>query len=436
MSRRTTRRRILKAAGASLALPFLPSLLPRSARAASRPEPPRLLVYNIANGLNVGLLDDPGAPDPYGVLSPLDHTLAKRRTVVTGLRMASVAQTMDHEYALPCLLTDVAVENMYVLPYDCGISCDQVAARQIGRDTPFPSMQLAVATPFEPITPNGYVYSTRMSWASATTPLPAIESPRQLFDQMFAGSDAGATREEIERRSRLKRSVLDSVLDGVTSLGPRLGTQDRAKLDEYATAVRELERRLDQLEENTCPAPDAPASDLDLQSTIGAFVDLMVVALQCDLTRVITFLSSPTSGQATYPFLGIESGHHTLSHAFVPGQTDDATLQLMDIQRWHAGVFAGLAQRLAELEVGEDGEDLLSQTLLVLTSEFSDPAWHSSWPLPFVLAGGEAHGVAQGRSLHFTPGTPHSNLLRAFVAYTGADPGDFGPTSTGTANLG
>ncbi|MEO0600620.1 MAG: hypothetical protein AAF211_04235, partial [Myxococcota bacterium] len=126
MSHGPNRRRILQAAGASLALPFLPSLLSRKARAAMKAEPPRLLVYNIANGLNVGLLDDPDAADPYGVLQPLEDRLAARRTVVTGLRMASVAETMDHEYTLPCLLTDVSVSRMFNLPYDCGISCDQV----------------------------------------------------------------------------------------------------------------------------------------------------------------------------------------------------------------------------------------------------------------------------------------------------------------------
>ncbi|MEO0606331.1 MAG: DUF1552 domain-containing protein, partial [Myxococcota bacterium] len=258
---------------------------------------------------------------------------------------------------------------------------------------------------------------------------------RQLFDQMFAGADPDATQEEVDRRARLKRSVLDNLLEGVSSVESKLNAPDRAKLDEYTTSVRELERRIDQLEEKVCPVPEAPDADLDLPGRIGAFVDLMVVALQCDLTRVITFLSSPTSGQATYPFLGIEAGHHTLSHGFVPGSTNQETMELMDIQRWHAGVFAELGRRLQEIPVGEEGDDLLGQTLLVLTSEFSDPAWHSAWPQPFVLAGGESHGVRQGRSLHFTPGTPHSNLLRAMIAYTGADPGNFGPTSTGTADL-
>lgn len=433
MSHGLNRRRILKAAGASLALPFLPSMWSSKARAAMAAEPNRLLIYTVANGLNIGTSGNPNDPDPENVLEHLDANLADRRTIFTGLRMASVAESMDHEYTLPCLLTDVSVSNMYTLPYDCGVSCDQVAAAQIGRDTPFPSMQLAVPTSFEPITPNGFIYSTRMSWSSATTPLPPIESPRQLFDQMFAGQDSAATAAELERRARLKRSVLDSVLTGVSDLEPKLNAPDRAKLDEYTTAVRELERRLDQLEANTCPVPEAPNGGLDLENSIGAFVDLMVLALQCDMTRVITFLSSPTSGQATYPFLGITSGHHTLSHGF--GFNNAYTRDLMAIQRWHAGVFAQIGERLAEIPVGENGDDLLGKTLLVLTSEFTDPAWHSAWPQPFVLAGGEAGGVRQGRVLAMPSGTPHSNLLRSMIAFTGAEPGDFGPTSTGEVDL-
>lgn len=186
-------------------------------------------------------------------------------------------------------------------------------------------------------------------------------------------------------------------------------------------------RIIDSVDVDWARGPDAPTAR-------GAFVDLMVLALQCDLTRVIPFLSSPTSGQATYPFRGIDSGHHTLSHGFVSGSNNGATLNLMAIQRWHTAVFAGLAQRLAAIPVGES-DDLLSKTLMVLASEFSDPAWHSAWPQPFVIAGGEAGGVRQGR-VHANPvGTPHSNLLRVMIAFTGANPGDFGPTSTGTSEL-
>ncbi|MEN0061416.1 MAG: DUF1552 domain-containing protein [Myxococcota bacterium] len=434
MSQRLHRRRILQAAGASLALPFLPSMWSSKARAAMRTEPNRLLVYTIANGLNVGLDEDPDNPDPRGVLSPLAH-LQDRGSVITGLRMVPMARSQDHEYSLPCLLTDVEVSRMNSLPYDCGISCDQVAAAQIGQDTPFPSMQLAISTPFQPITPNGYVYATRMSWASETTPLPPIEQPRQLFDQMFAGVDPGATQEQIDRRARLKRSVLDGMLSSVSSLETKLNAPDRLKLDQYTTSVRELERRIDQLEENTCPVPEAPGGQLDLENSIQAFVELMVVALQCDLTRVITFLSSPTSGQATYPFLGITGNHHTLSHEFVPGGQSPSIRDLMTIQRWHVGVFAGLADRLAEIPVGENDDDLLSKTLLVLNSEFTDPSYHSAWPVPFVLVGGEAGGVVQGRPLHFPSGTPHSNLLRSMIKFTGADETDFGTTATETIDL-
>lgn len=432
MSRAFTRRQALRTAAATLWLPWLPSLAPRSAWGAAPDIPKRLLVYHVANGLNVG---DPGQAadnvDPGGVLAPLDP-LAKRMSVVTGLRNRAVDAMSDHEPCTPSLLSDKAPTRYFNGPFDCGITCDQFAAQQIGGETPFPSLQLGAATRFEPISPHGRTYSARLSWASPTVPMPPTEVPRQLFDRMFGGSDDGLTKEERERRRVMRSSVLDSVLGNVGSLEGRLNSADRVKLDQYTTSVRELELRIQALEDQVCPTPEAPPSNLPLKDTIEAMRDLMVIALQCDYTRVLTFMSSPSSSYAVYDWLGVTEQHHTVSHTYEKSQRmRDA---LYAIQTWHSEIMLDLVSQL-EAVPSDDGGDLLSHTLVVYTSEFTEPNAHDSHPLPFVLFGGEAGGVRQGRQLAVQGGTSHANLLRSFIRYTGADPEGFGPNATGEVDL-
>lgn len=431
MSLKLTRRQALRSAAATLWLPFLPSVAPRSAWAAAPAEPRRLLFYFIANGLIIGDSNNAATnPDPYDILSPLDAMVA-RRTIVTGLDNKTVGSFSDHEPCTPALLSDVAPRNYFSGPFDAGVTCDQVAARQVGGHTPFPSLQLGANTQFEPISPHGRTYSARISWASPETPLPPTEVPRQLFDSMFAGYDAEATEEEIARRSALRKSVLDSVMDHLGDLEGSLNPTDRQKLDQYTTSVRELEQRIEGLEDSQCPVPDRPPASLAFKETVEQMAELMFVALQCDYTRILTFMSSPSSSYMVYDWLGASSNHHVLSHDWNFRESSRQTL--LAIQRWHTEIVAGLCQRMADTTMG-DGSDLLSNTLVVLLSEFSDPASHDSHPVPFVLIGGEAGGVAQGRHLHFDR-RPHSNLLRSFIRYTGADPEGFGPNATGEIDL-
>ncbi len=424
-----TRRKALRSAASTLWLPMFPSLMPRSARAATPAVPQRLLIYFVANGLTVGDGSPPDDYDEYGILTPLDP-MASRRLVVSGLRNKTVNSFSDHEPCTPALLSDVAPNN-YSGPFDVGITADQFAAGQIGGETPFRSLQLGVNTAFEPISPNGKTYSARISWSNPTTPLPPTEVPKQLFDSMFAGYDPDLTEAEIDRRTELRKSVLDSVLDHVNHLETSLNPTDRTKLDQYTSSIRDLEQRIEDLQENTCAVPDSPASTLDYVATVEAFVDLMIIALECDFSRVMTFMSAPSSSYQVYDWLGHTRNHHVISHGWRSGADQD---RLIGIQRWHTDVVNGMCTRLAAIQA-EDGSDMLSNTLVVLTSEFTDPASHDSHPLPFVLLGGENGGVRQGRHMHLTGNPSHANMLRAMIQYVGADPGDFGPNHTETLDL-
>ncbi|MBX2798712.1 MAG: DUF1552 domain-containing protein [Myxococcales bacterium] len=431
MTVKASRRQFLRSAASTLWLPFLPSIAPKSAWAAPATDPKRLLIYFVPNGLMIGDTDRSSVVDPHGLLTALDP-FDKRRLIVTGA--TNTVDFWDHEACTPSLLSDVEPKNFFNGPFDVGITCDQVAARQVGGETPFPSLQLGAKTQFEPISPHGRTYSARLSWSAAETPLPPTEVPKQLFDSMFAGYDAEATAEELERRANMRKSVLDSVVDHVGDLERKLNPADRAKLDQYTTSVRELEQRLEQLEENACPVPEPPGTSLSYKGTVEAMTDLMVVALQCDYSRIITFMSAPSSSYMVYDFADdtIRRNHHEISHSW--RGNDNILSQLHNIMRYHVDVVANLCDRLQETPANGDG-DLLSNTLVVLTSEFTEPDYHDSQPLPFVLMGGESGGVLSGRHIDFPERPPHSNLLRSLIRYTGADPSGFGPNATGEIDL-
>ena len=213
-----------------------------------------------------------------------------------------------------------------------------------------------------------------------------------LFDRMFAGTDAEATASEVAKRGALRTSVLDTVVDRIDALHRRLDAADRAKLDQYATAVRELENRIAALSDLACEVPTAPLANLPLADRIAAATDLLVVALQCDFTRVATFMAGPTSALTTFPDLGSTKAHHTLSHDYLYRSEDaDAFRQ---IQRWQIEQWGTFVAKLAAASDGEG--DLLSSTLTALVTEFGEPSAHHAAPLPALIAGGEAGGVVQG----------------------------------------
>lgn len=429
------RRLFLRSAAATLWLPLLPSALPRAARASTPAGPRRLVFFFVPNGMLEEFVT-PAATGPDYPLPPLLSPLAplqSRVSVISGLHNLSSGETATfgtHEGCLASLLSDHAIGDAYTGALAGGQTVDQAAAAAIGAATPFPSLQLGTGEP--PISAFGNigVYYSTLSWAGPQTPISPLVDPKTTFDRMFAGSDPVATEVELERRATLRRSVLDAVLERTDRLQTRLDAADRAKLDQFTTGVRELELRIQAIEEIECPVPAEPGSNPGFAEKVAAFVDLMVVALQCDYTRVLTFMGGPSTAMTTFPFLGISTDHHSLSHN--QAYSDAARADLLAIQQWYVSQYATLCDKLAQVPTA-DG-DLLSTSLVSLVSEFAESNSHVANPSSFLVAGGEAGGVLQGRHRRH-PGTPHGNLLRSMLDFVGVDPSGFGETATGTLDL-
>jgi hypothetical protein len=387
-----------------------------------------------------GLLPDKTRPTTEGAdydLPPVLSELAPvkdRVSVITGLEnraaRAPGSAYSSHERAMMSVLTDEYLDTGFLEELKGGLSVDQYAARIIGQATPFKSLVLGTPeTSLAGIGNLGIYYST-LSWAGPKQPIPPIASPRSLFERMFAGSDPTVTAQELALRKELRKSVLDAVRERTTRLESRLDAGDRAKLDQFTTGVRELELRIDQLAEASCPPIDTPPANLDLPEMVTAFHDLLVLALQCDQTRVASFMLGPTVSTMSYPFLGVSSDHHSLSHGFRYSETDLA--DLLRIQGWAIGQWGSLAAKLAAIP--EDGGDMLSNTMMMLVTEFADSNDHVASPQSVLVAGGEAGGVVQGRHRVYE-GRPHVDLLAATLEFAGVDSTGFGTNQTGPIDL-
>jgi hypothetical protein len=429
-----TRRMVLRSAAASLFLPLLPSALPRSAWGQEAGPPRRLLFWFSPNGLLVDSFKPQSLGAGYDlpfVLEPI-AALQDRVSVLSGLQNDAAASGTfgTHEACTASLLTDATIEA-FGADLAAGQSVDQLIAGTLGGQTPFPSMQLASGEPFIEGIGNTSIYYSTISWASQSTPLANLTSPRVLFDRMFGGSDPALTEEERAKRLELRTSVLDVVLERSNQLASRLSAADRAKLDQYQTGVRELEGRIQQLDDLQCEQPPEPGNNPGYAETVSLMSDLMAVAFECDMTRVITWMSGYSTSETVYDFLGVTTSHHNLSHDWA--YSNSAKQDLLKVQQWQVQMYTGLLERLAAKPDGQGG-DLLSHTAVVLCSEFGDSNMHVAEPVPFLLAGGEAAGWAQGQH-RAAGGAPHSNLMRTLSDFMGVDATAWAQTSTGTLDL-
>jgi hypothetical protein len=336
----------------------------------------------------------PGYPTPP-MLQPLE-SLKDDFTVITGLEnMPGKPDGPGDHAAGTCAFITCAHARKSETDILLGVSADQIAAAQIGKLTRLPSLQVGIdggSTAGD--CDNGYscAYARNISWAGPTTPLPKITNPQQIFDQIFAGFDPMASQADLEKRRAYNQSVLDSVTRDATSLSGKLGATDRGKLDQYMTGVRELERRIADTSVVTCTPGMRPAKALDYPTQVQVTSDLMVLALQCDATRIITFMLGNAVSGRTYPFLGITRGHHDISHH---GGNPTNIDQLQQIGTWEMEQLAYLMTKMKAVTEG-DGSNMLYNSTIFLSSDISDGDRHNHDDLPVIL-GGHGGGV-------FTPG--------------------------------
>ena len=434
-----SRRAILRGAASSLALPFLPSLLPRSARGATTGPPRRMVAWLCPNGM----LPTASVPATSGTLgtelpvaiAPL-ASIVDRATVLTDLRNIATQDARagcDHSRGLGTLLNDRSVDITQPT-FNAAITFDQVAANALAGSTPFASMQFGIEGDdgFCSFSNNDCAYQGVMSWASPTAPLFPSVSPQAVFDQLFRGADPTASVREAAARRDLRYSVLDRTMDRTSALSAQLSAADRDKLDQYLTGIRDLENRLVQLDGLVCDEPLRPNKSMPLPEHHAAMRDLMVLAIQCDYTRIITFLAGHSASSLVYSHLDLvqRTTHHLTSHHL----NDPRWMaDLATIEAWLVEQFVGLATALAAIDDGEGG-DLLQHTALLYLTEFGDPYVHQYEELTWILAGGEAAGWSHGQ--HRPQGArPHSDVFLNLFDFIGVPMASFGENGRAPVDL-
>jgi len=407
------RRTFLRGMGASLALPLLDAMVPAmTALAATTANPVRRLgfVY-VPMGAHIPQWTPPGS----GRLTELSPTLLSlapfvdQLTVITNLELKN-AYPGTHATSNAAFLSAARAKWTESTDYYLGTTVDQVAARQIGGETPLPSLELAM----DLLTTvgqcdNGYacVYQNNLSWSSPTTPLPAEAHPRVVFERLFGDGGSAADRlTELRKRS----SLLDWVREDISRLQNRLGPGDRTKVGQYLDTVREVERRIQKAEAQTA---DSPLPDLDRPVGVPAayadharlMFDLQVLALQGDVTRVITFQLARETSTRTYPEIGVSDPHHPLTHN---GGNPEMLAKVAKINAFHVSLFAYF---LNKLKATPDGNgSLLDHSAYLYGSGMSNADKHDHVNLPILVAGGGAGRIKGGRHIKYSEPTPLANL--------------------------
>jgi hypothetical protein len=430
---RLSRRALLGGAAAAVALPVLRSLVPRSARAhAATGRPRRVMAFYVPDGIHMA----DWTPAQTGASYPMPPILASlaplrdRLLVLSGLdnRPGRPDQIGDHASGTGAYLTCTHVRKSET-EIVAGISMDQVAANHFAATSPtrFPSLQLGTDGGSNGGNcDNGYscAYIRNISWSGPSSPMPKMVSPRAVFELLFAGSDPAESAADAERRRAYKASVLDQVLDEADDVRRRLGHSDREKLDEYLTGVRELELRV-QDPAALCPVTAAPAADPDFPTRTRQMLDLMALAVQCDLTRVMTFMIGNGGDNRAFPFLGISEGHHQLSHH----QGNAANFpKLSKICAWEVEQLAYFLTRLDAIDDGED-RTALDNSLVFFSSEIEDGNSHAHTNLPVLVAGGGSGAMVTGQHLQFD--RPLADLFITMLRSVGVSIDRFGDDGTG-----
>ncbi|MCE9534778.1 MAG: DUF1552 domain-containing protein [Planctomycetes bacterium] len=417
-AKQISRRTILRGLGVSLSLPWLEAMGPLTAWAENAAPksiaPNRMAFLYVPNGVNMA----DWIPNKEGVefeLSPILAPLANvkdKLLVLTGLTADKARPHGDggggHARALAAFLTGVHPHKTDGTDIRAGISVDQAAAARIGEKTRLASLEIgteqgAMAGNCD----SGYscVYSSTMAWRSATQPLPKEVNPKIVFERMF-GSAADPMK---AKRDARRKSILDYVREDSKSLGNRLAVNDVRKLDEYFAAIRDIELRIeraDKLPPVKTPDYPAPASiPAVYEEHIRLMCDLMVLAFQADVTRVMTFVLANEASNKPYPFIQVPEGHHDLSH-----HGGDAAKQtkLRKINLFHTKQLAYLLERLKQTKEG-DGT-LLDHSMIAYGSGIQDGNAHNHEDLPILLAGGGCGTISSGRHIRLAKETPLNNL--------------------------
>jgi Protein of unknown function (DUF1552) len=335
--------------------------------------------------------------------------VAEQLTILSHLELRN-AYPGTHATSNAAFLSAATAKWTESTDYYLGTTVDQVAAQQIGHQTLLPSLEMSMDL-LQSVgqCDNGYacVYQNNLSWSSPTTPLPAEAHPRLVFERLFGEGGSAADRQaELRRRA----SLLDAVKDDITRLQQKLGPEDRTRVEQYLETVREVERRIQKAEAQTA---DVAMPDLDRPAGVPAvysdharlMFDLQVLAMQGDVTRVLTFQLARETSNRTYNEIGVPDPHHPLTHH---GNDPAKIARMAKINAFHVSLFAYYLEKLKATPEG-DGS-LLDHSLILYGSGMGDPNVHSHVDLPILVAGGGARPDGAARHIKFADATPLANL--------------------------
>ena len=418
------RRTFLRGVGATLALPLLDAMVPALtavARTAANPVRRLGFVY-----IPMGSIISEWTPKQEGMLTELSPTLKSlmphlsQLTVLSNLEHKNAYSSANHATANCTFLSAARAKATDGPDYEMDVTVDQIAARRMGGDTPLPSLELA--TDFNYVVgacDNGYacVYMNTLSWSTPTTPLPTEANPRVVFERMFG--DGGTVA---DRRAELRKSgsILDWVVDDMGRLQRTLGPGDRTRVSQYLDSVREIERRIQraELQAATGELPGSLDRPLGAPSSwddhVKVMFDLQVLALQADITRVITFQMAREVSTRTYPQIGVPEAHHPTTHH---RNDPEKVAKVAKINAYHVSLFAGF---LDKLKATPDGDGtLLDHSMYLLGSGMGNPDVHDHTRLPILVAGGGAGTLKGGRHISYAQPTPMANLLVTMLDKSG-----------------
>ena len=440
------RRMFLRGMGATLGLPLLDGMVPAFASTLDSGGKPamRMSFVYVPNGI----IMDKWSPAKEGVgfdLTPVLEQMTPirdRMLVLSGLSNEKAAEQLAGEDGAPHVragssyLTGARPKQAEGADIQAGISVDQIAAKELGKYTQLASLELALdSTEFVGACEPGYscAYMNTLCWRTPTTPIPMENNPRAVFERLFGDSDSTDPATRL-RRIKKDRSILDSLTQEVARVMGALGPGDRAKVTQWADAIRDVERRIQIAEEQSSkemPTLDRPAGiPVSYEDHAKLMFDLQVLAYQSDLTRVITFMLGRESSPRVYHDLGITDQHHPLTHH----RGDPASIaKVIKINMYHAQLFAYFLEKLSSTPDG-DGS-LLDHSIVLYGSGISDGNQHLRNNLPILLTGGGA-GQSKGgrRHIRYPDETPMANLYLTLLDKL-AIPIDHLGNSTGKAEL-
>ena len=424
-----SRRTVLRGLGVSLALPWLEATSTIAKAAVVAPSPTRMAFIFVPNG--VVMNNWVPKTEGYGFeLSPTLQPLAPVQDdllVITGLThdkgRANGDGAGDHARSASVFLTGSQPRKTDGEHIRSGMSVDQLAAKAVGQNTRFSSLELGVDPGrMAGNCDSGYscAYSSNISWSSESTPVGKEVNPKLVFERLFSSGKQSEVDKSQQQREALQKSVLDFIADDAKRLQSKLGRNDNRKLDEYMTGVREVERRIGTRTAKPVDIhvdyaiPDGIPGDY--QDHMRMMCDLMVLAFQTDSTRIATMMFANAGDNKNYRKIGVAEGHHDLSHH---GDNPEKLEKISQINRFHIQQLSYLLTKMKSIREGE--RNLLDNSMVVYGSGISDGNRHNHDNLPILLAGSGGGTIDTGRHLRYDLETPVCNLFMSMLDRMGVD---------------